>query len=142
MDDLLNIVRREVFRVLATVQQGRSGEVTSYDPDKHAVKVRLQPDGVITDWIPIETSHTGNGFGVLAAPQIGDQVKIGFQEGDLDTPRITGRIHSDEQKPPRLEAGEMLHKHASGSTVFFDKDGNVHIKSSGNVFINGSGSTP
>jgi len=142
MDDLLNIVRREVYRALATVQQGRSGEVTSYDPDKHAVKVRLEPEGVLTDWIPIEVQHTGDGFGIMSAPYIGDQVQIGFQEGDLDTPRIVGRIHSDKQKPPRLKSGEMLMKHKSGSTVFFDESGNVHIKSQGNVYINGSGSTP
>lgn len=143
MDELLNIIRREVHRtVQALVQRPRNGVVTSWDPKTHSAKVRLEPDGVETGWIPVGNHHAGNGYGTLIGLEVGEQVEIGFQEGDISSPRITGRLHSDEDKPPEVQSGEMLFKHKSGSTVFFDKDGNVHIKSKGNVFINGSGETP
>lgn len=142
MEDLMNIIRREVHRVVAQWNKTLVGTVSSYDPDQHAAKVLLQPEGIESGWIPIGTQHIGNGFGVMVGLEIGDQVEIGFQQGDQSAPRIIGRFHSEEEKPPRVEAGEVLLKHKSGSTIFFDKSGNVHIKSNGSLYVNGSGETP
>ena len=140
--DLVNMIHAEVERQLAARYQKRVVYVTSYDPERHAFKGAVQPGGQETGWIPIEAQHVGNGFGVLNAPIVGDCYEVTFQEGDLETGRGASRLHSDEDKPPRIEAGEMLLKHQSGSTIFFDKSGNVHIKSKGALYINGLGSTP
>ena len=139
---MTNLIRREVMRAMQQYARPRVGVVTSYDPEQHAVKVQLQPEGHETDWIPIASHHIGNGFGVMVAPKVGEQVEVGFQEGDPESPRVMGRLFSDKDKPPKIEAGEVYLKHESGSCIYFDKNGTVHIKSNGPLQINGSGSTP
>jgi uncharacterized protein involved in type VI secretion and phage assembly len=58
------------------------------------------PEGVETGWLPIASQHIGNGYGLFWGPNIGDPVEFGYQEADVDTPRIMGRLHSDTQSPP------------------------------------------
>jgi hypothetical protein len=40
---------------------------------------------------------------------------------------IVRRIHNDTDRPPKVEAGEMLMMHSLGARVFFDKKGKFHI---------------
>lgn len=90
------------------------GIVTSYDPDKHLGKVTLMPEGQETGWLPIETSSIGNGYGIAVGLQpgdgkkSGDQVIVRFQEGDLESGKIVQRVHSDGDKPPKVESGELV----------------------------------
>jgi len=139
MEELWNLVRREVGRAMAMRSQPKVGVVTSYDPKTHAVKVLLQPgtseepDGHETGWIPITTGHVGSGFGDMAAPHLGDQVEVGFQEGDPEVPRIIGRLHSDEAQPPELAEGELLRRHKDGAELRQDKDGNIWMRQGGST---------
>jgi len=134
--ELTNLIRREVLRVLATQARPRVGMVTSYDPDLYAVKLMLKPEDVETGWIPLSTLHIGNGFGVAIGPEVGDQMEVAFQEGSMNSARILGRLFSDEEKPPRVEAGEALLRRKDGSRIFMDKQGHVRIASKGLVKIN------
>lgn len=134
MNDLLNLIQREIDRALTARHHERVGLVTSYDPTAHAAKVLLQPEGFETGWLPIHGHHVGNGWGMVVGLQIHDQVRVSFQEGDLETGAITARIHSDDDKPPHVESGEILIKHQSGALVKLDKDGNLTTTGpSGNV---------
>jgi hypothetical protein len=142
IEHLLNVVRREVYRVMQTYSHGKIAEVTSYDPKTHMAKVKFKPRDNESGWLPIQTHHVGDGFGVLVGLSKGDIVKVEPHNGDPNAMQITTRYHHDKAKPPKVESGEMLMKDKNGTTIFFDKDGNLHIKSKGNVFINGSGSTP
>ncbi len=92
----------------------RHGNVTSYDPDKHLGKVMLMPEGQETGWLSIETGAIGNGYGIAMGLQpgdgkkSGDQVIVRFQEGDIESGKIVQRVHSDSEKPPKVESGEMV----------------------------------
>jgi hypothetical protein len=107
----------------------RHGLVTSYDPKKYLAKVTYQPDGQESGWLPIETGHIGESYGILiglqpgkggvndkgqggqSGPQQnnqGDQVIVRFQEGDFEGGKIVQRVHSDQDKPPEVQSGEML----------------------------------
>ncbi len=142
-EELHNIVRLMVQRAMAQWSpQSRIGVVSSYDKKTHSVKVMLQPENKESNWIPISSMHVGNGFGMVIGPKIGDQLEIGFHQNDPSAARVIGRFHSEKDKAPEVESGEMLLKHESGSTIFFDKNGNIHIKSQGQLHINGSGETP
>lgn len=120
-----NLIFRCLERFWATKYNTRYGEVTAYDPKKHAAKVKIQPGGQETGWIPIHVHHVGDGWGVLVGHQIGDQVEIGHQEGDFETAAVTKRLHSDKDKPPKVESGEILMKHEKAGQLFFDKDKNI-----------------
>lgn len=122
MNDLVNLIQREIDRALTSRHHERVGLVTSYDPKNHAAKVTLQPEGFETGWLPIHGHHVGNGWGMVVGLQVNDQVRVSFQEGDLETGAITARIHSDEDKPPEVKSGEMLLKHQSGAQIKFAED--------------------
>ncbi|GJH22421.1 hypothetical protein CBA19CS22_37785 [Caballeronia novacaledonica] len=110
------------------VSKPRTGLITSYDPNKHAVKVTIQPEGVdAAGWIPLGAVGVGNGFGVLCAPNIGDMVLIEFSEGNSRAPRIVGRFFSTVDIPPAVPSGETWIVHKSGSFMKFHNDGSIEV---------------
>ena len=81
IDGILNIVRREVQRMMGLFAHPRVGIVDGYNPTNYCVRVRLQPGNQITGWLPILTMWGGNGWGMFCPPTPGDVVKVLFQEG-------------------------------------------------------------
>jgi uncharacterized protein involved in type VI secretion and phage assembly len=134
--DLENIIITTVERMLAGRRSERHGLVTSYDPNKHLAKVTFMPEGQESGWLPIETGHIGNGFGIAIGltpgdgKSTGDQVIVRYQEGDFESGKIVQRVHSDKEKPPKVEAGEMVFWHEKGQRIFFKKDGSLEIRGS------------
>ena len=120
--DLENFVLRTIERWYASRYSERHGLVTSYDPKKYLAKVTFQPEGHESGWLPIETGHVGQGYGIAIGLQpgsgkgesqsnseaTGDQVIIRFQEGDFEGGKIVQRVHSDQDKPPEVKSGEMV----------------------------------
>lgn len=149
MDALLNLIRREVVRVMARYAHPVVGIITSYDPTTHSVKVRYQPEGTLSGWIPLNAAGVGAGFGVFVGPHVGHAVSIGFQEGDRESPFVIGRFATDVEIPVSVAEGEIVAKHESGSSLSLLKDGSVilsdktgtavQIDGAGNVGINSFG---
>ena len=112
--DLENFVLGIIERRLAARYSERHGLVTSYDPQNHLAKVTFQPEGQESGWLPIETGHIGNGFGIAIGltpgdgKATGDQVIVRYQEGDFESGKIVKRVHSDEDKPPMVQSGEIV----------------------------------
>jgi hypothetical protein len=92
----------------------RHGLVTSWDPDKHLAKVMFQPEQQESDWLPVEREHIGNNFGIAVGltpgdgKSTGDQVIVRYHSEDGDSGKITKVVHSDMDKPPKVESGEMV----------------------------------
>src|SRR5690242_7522471 len=104
---MMSLVRRESERTMRKFYKPpRIGKITSYDSKAHKVKVQFQPTGAESGWIPLTALAVGNKFGHLSAPNIGDQVKIEFQEGEHDVGRVTTRLFNKPNPPPELKAGE------------------------------------
>lgn len=93
-------------------------------------------------WIPIGTQHIGNGFGLAIGPKAGDakkldgdQFNVEFENGDPSTPIATHRLFSKQDKPPKVESGEMMLKRQDGGHLFFDKDGAITVTHKGGGFV-------
>lgn len=106
----------------------KEGLVSSYDPDAGAVKVRLQPEDIETGWCPIQLLMAGAGFGVYAGPAVGDLALILFAEGDVDHGICVGFLPNDEDRPPRVESGELHLIHKDGAHLKFLNDGTIVSK--------------
>ncbi|MBU9629928.1 hypothetical protein KTE60_11595 [Burkholderia multivorans] len=122
--------------------QTRTGLVSSYDPNRHAVKVMIQPENVeLVGWIPLSAAGVGNGFGVLVGPNIDDMVQVTFNEGNERAPRVTARFFSNANPPVVVQSGETWVVHKSGSTVKVTNDGKVTLidKAGSTVVMNGDG---
>jgi len=138
MDESLeNLILRTVERWWAGRYSERHGLVTSYDPNKYLAKVMFQPEHQESGWLPIETGHIGQGYGIAIGLQPGsgqggatqggeqgwggsssgqqgnqaqgDQVIVRYQENDFESGKIVQRVHSDIDKPPGpVKSGEMV----------------------------------
>lgn len=92
----------------------RHGLVSSYDPVNHLAKVTFQPQGQESDWLPIETGHIGNSYGIAIGltpgdgKTTGDQVVVRHQEGDVESGKVAQRVHSSEDTPPTAQSGEII----------------------------------
>ncbi|MPW17181.1 type VI secretion system tip protein VgrG [Paraburkholderia sp. CNPSo 3157] len=95
--------------------------VTGYDkepiwPDAFArAKVwfvwdrRNRPDQNSSCWVRVSSPWQGNGYGFIAFPRTGDEVTIGYHEGDPDKPFVSGRMVNQFNQPPwDLPANDAL----------------------------------
>lgn len=127
MDRFLNVLKAQAGALVEAQAQPRFGTVTSVDPGRATARVQLQPEGVLTGWLPILSLWTGAGWGISCPPTPGDQVLVLAQEGDADHGIIVGRAFSDAQQPPPAPAGELWLVHTSGSHIKLQNDGTVYI---------------
>lgn len=111
----------------------RDGIVSSYDPNRFAVKVRLQPDDIETGWLPIRVAQAGNGWGVYAAPAIGDLATVEFLEGDDLVGRVSGFLPNDVDQPPAVPSGELWLVHKAGAFIKLLTDGTLHIEAAAGI---------
>lgn len=113
----------------------RFGIVRSYNPATFSVKVELQPEGVITGWIPLGSPWIGSGWGMFAAPSIGDLIRVDFAGGDPDAGIASMRAFTDVNAPVSVPTGEFWIVHKSGSALRFHNDGSVDVVSAGKLNV-------
>lgn len=104
----------------------------------------------------------GNGMGVYFLPEVGDEVLVGFENGEIDHPIVLGSLWSKTMPPPETNADKKnnrrLIKSRSGHFLIFDdkageekieiidktgknlvtiesKDNKITIKSEGDIHI-------
>jgi len=51
-------------------------------------------------WVRVTQGWTGQNYGMMSVPRIGEEVVVQFFNGDLDRPVITGRIGNASMMPP------------------------------------------
>ena len=59
-----------------------------------------------TAWIPVMQPYCGNGFGQYFLPEIGSQVVLGFQGGDINCPVVLGCLWNEVDLLPAETAKE------------------------------------
>ncbi len=104
------------------VVTGKAGEEIWTD-NYGRVKVQFhwdregQFDEFSSPWIRVSQVHAGKGFGGIDIPRIGEEVIVGFLEGDPDQPIIVGRVYNAKNMPPgSLPGGGMISGLKSNST--------------------------
>ncbi len=119
MEQLLNAIRWTANSVARQLAQPRIGVVQSVNPDNATARVLIQPNGVLTGWIPVASQWVGNGWGMMCLPSQGEQVVVIHQEGDADNGIVVGRLYAAQGgvRPPAAPAGEFWLVHQSGSYI-------------------------
>jgi phage baseplate assembly protein gpV len=125
---MFNHMRVQAALMAANIATTRLGLVSSYDPGNFLVKVRIQPNDIETGWLPIMVLQAGVGWGMYAAPAIGDQAVLAFTQGDVECGICLGFLPNDEDRPPTVPAGEAWLVHRAGHFVKLTATG---IESSG-----------
>jgi type VI secretion system secreted protein VgrG len=57
-------------------------------------------EGGTSCWMRVSQGWGGGGFGMLALPRVGQEVLIGFFEGDPDQPIVVGRVFNNTTRVP------------------------------------------
>lgn len=128
MDRLLNALKGQSANQDQAAGAPRFGLVTSVDPATATARVTLQPEGVLTGWLPLLTPWAGNGWGLVCPPSPGDQVLVIPQEGDAEHGLVIARAWSNETLSPPAPSGEFWLVHRSGSFIKLQNDGTIQIK--------------
>jgi hypothetical protein len=134
---LRNQMRQEAQRATSDLTLPRMGIVTNYDPDRYAARVKLQPEGIMTGYLPVTSPWVGNGWGFYAPPNIGDVVEVHFQQGGKEAGFIVNRFYSTKTKPVSVQSGEFLLRHKSGSFIRFTNNGDVIISAARDLIQHG-----
>jgi phage baseplate assembly protein V len=127
MDRFLNALKAQAVSLDRAQGQARFGVVVSSDPGRHAVRVRLQPEGVLSGWLPVASPWVGAGWGVFCLPSPGDQVLVLAQEGEAEHGVVVGGCFSDPRPAPQGAVGELVLRHASGTALRLGNDGVVRV---------------
>jgi phage protein D len=76
-------------------------------PDMGCVKVRFPtlrstnaPEGIESDWARVVTLGAGNERGIDWLPEVGDEVVVAFENGDIHRPYIIGSVWNGVDKSP------------------------------------------
>jgi hypothetical protein len=135
MNNFLDLFGSGSDRTSQDLAQPRMGVVTSSDAQTATARVLLQPEGVLTGWLPVLTQWAGAGWGIACPPSPGDQVLIIFQEGSAEHGIIVGCLFSNSTRPPQTNIGEITLLHQSGSSIRLLNSGIIAI--SGDLHVSG-----
>ena len=142
MEQFLNALKGQSAALDRTSGQPRFATVMSVDPTRPAVRVQLQPEGVLTGWLPVLSPWVGNGWGLSCPPTPGDQVLVLAQEGNAEHGIVIGRAWSDTAHTPQAPSGECWLVHQTGAFIKLLTDGTIHMQGdvhlSGNLFVSGA----
>jgi uncharacterized protein involved in type VI secretion and phage assembly len=112
-------------------------------------------------WARIATLAAGAGTGTVFLPEVGDDVLVVFEQGDINRPIVVGALWDGQKKPPETNADgknnvqmiktkaghvikfdnteneeKLIVEHSSGSMITMTKDGGVAINApSGEVTL-------
>jgi len=135
IDRLSNAIKSHAAGLDQSTGQIKFGTVTSVNPQTATARVLIQPDGVLSGWLPVLSQWVGSGWGMVCPPNPGDQVLLVPQEGDVEQGVIVGRSFSTKQTPPVVPGGEFWLVHRSGSFLKLCNDGTIQM--SGDLHVQG-----
>ena len=124
MEAWLNAVRAQAGVMSGVTGQVRCGIVQSVDPATYCAKVTLQPEGVLSGWLPIAANWVGGGWGLVAPPTPGQQVVVLAQEGQAEHGIVLGGLFSLAAQPPKAPSGELWLVQ-TGSFLKMHNDGSI-----------------
>jgi phage baseplate assembly protein gpV len=126
-----------------TSRQGKARHalVVATDPTNHSVKVAIQPENVVSGWIP-DPGLACAGLQIACPSEIGTQVLVVPLEGDAEHPVIVCRLFDTTMRPPLSPVtGEPVQPGEFG--IFLQGGNYLHLTAStiairGNVTIDGT----
>ena len=115
MRGIQNLMRMQAINAMGDRAITRLAIVDSYDPANYCAKVRIQPEDVISGWLPVLSQWVGSGWGMFSPPSIGDLVEVQFQEGSFQAGLVCQRFFNDNARPLNVPSGEFWLQHKSGA---------------------------
>ncbi|WP_324651562.1 phage baseplate assembly protein V [Georgenia sp. H159] len=107
VDTIAAIVRHELAAVRMTelgIVEAVHPHSAADDDENYGVDVVLKNSGLALRRVPVGTGHVGS----VAIPNVGDQVLVAFEGGDVNAPVVIARVYDDVDRPPTSTTDEMV----------------------------------
>ena len=124
--DVLGTEERDVRRI-----NGVSAGIVTNNQDPEGlgrVKIKFPwlSDDNETDWVRISTLMAGGERGSFFLPEVGDEVLVAFEHGDINHPFVIGALWNGVDKPPETNSDGRNNirkiKSRSGHEIVFNDD--------------------
>lgn len=146
-DRLIAAIKRHAAALDGGQGVFRWGMVQSVDPVTMRVRVMIQPEAILSGWLPIVQTGAGGGLTLVTVPQTGWQAAVVADNGEAEHGVVVGFSHSDSSPMPSVatsiggsgvtaKPGETILSGPSGAVLRICADGTVFI--SGNTNIEGT----
>jgi uncharacterized protein involved in type VI secretion and phage assembly len=100
------------------------GVVKAVRPGEVLLELPWLQQSYRTDWVSMAMPLTGNQRGIFFMPEVGDEVVVGFDRGDLDHPIVLGALWNGVDKPTESEIqNRVIHTPGHHELRFEDKEG-------------------
>lgn len=124
--DALGIEDREIKKTVGVA----AGIVTNnQDPDglgRVKIKFPWLSDDNETDWVRIATLMAGSERGSFFLPEVGDEVLVAFEHGDINHPYVIGALWNGVATPPETNSDGQNNirkiRSRSGHEIIFNDD--------------------
>lgn len=99
------------------------GVITELDAAQ--ARVRVDADGLLTDWLPWCERRAGPGLRTWAAPEVGEQVLVVCVGGDPAQGVVVGSLYRDDHDAPADAETVARALFGDGTVVEYDRDAKV-----------------
>ncbi len=143
MDYFMNFMKSQSSGLDGTIGTARFGLVSSFDPSAYAARVLIQPENVLSGWLPVVSCWVGAGWGISSPLIPGAQVLVISQEGDAEQGVIIGAVWSNVDTPMPTPVGELWLQHQGGSSLKLFNNGTIGLTApvvniTGNLMVTGN----
>ena len=150
----------EPFELMGTETRARKGRingivlgvVTNNQDEENLGRVKVKfpwlGEGYESGWVRMATLMAGNERGTFFLPEVGDEVVVAFDHGDIDYPYVIGALWNGKDKPPETnDTGEnnvrKITSRSGHELIFDDASGKekveIHTKSGNAVLLDDGG---
>lgn len=112
--------------------------------DEARARVRVDVDGLKTDWLPFTASRAGPGVRDWSAPEVGEQVVVVSQYGDPAQGIVLGSVYQTAHAAPAAKKTTHRIEYADGAFIQYERDGSTYVldvPSAGSITLHCGGST-
>lgn len=95
--------------------------------DEAKALVRVDADGLLTDWLPFTAGRAGPGVREWSAPEPGEQVVIVSPYGDPSQAVVLGSVYQDAHGAPANVKAKRRTEFADGAFIEYDRDGHQYV---------------
>lgn len=94
--------------------------------DEAKARVRVDVDGLKTDWLPFTASRAGPGVREWSAPEVGEQVVVVSQYGDPAQGIVLGSVYQTAHAAPANLKTTHRTEFADGAFIQYAREGHLY----------------
>lgn len=94
--------------------------------DESTARVRVDVDGMLTDWLPFTAGRAGPGVRDWAAPEAGEQVVMVSPYGDPSQGVVLGSVYQDAFAAPANLKTTTRTEFADGAFIQYEREGHAY----------------